>query len=294
MRITSSTLTNNFLSNLNKNAEELSKLQTQLSSGSQIEKPSDDPVAVSKIMYLNTAIERNEQYESNIDDAVSWNTMTDVSLENIGDILQSVREITVQAANDTYSDSDRQALADSVDQMIEQIVQDANTMYDSRYLFGGTNNKEVPFEITDDGEVQYNGNDEELNVQVSPTLEIPINTSGNKLNSTCNLFDTLVSVKKALETNDTDALSGEVLDDIDESIEGILNLRAQVGSRINRFESILEKNQAETLNMTEIVSEEQDVDLAEKIMEYTQMQTVYDATLSAGAKIIQNTLLDYL
>lgn len=293
MRITNKTLTNNFINNLNKNAAQLSKLQNQLASGKQIEKPSDDPIGVAKIMNLTRDIDRREQYNKNMDDAIGWNNMTDTAMENIGNSLQRLREITVQVANDTYSGGDRQQLLEEADQLIQQIAQDGNTMYDGRYIFAGNKIKTPPFELSG-GELVYNGDEGEMMVEVSPSLNVKINTTGKDFDNGAKLSDTLKSLKEALSTGDGDKFSNEVLGDIDESIEGILNQRAKVGARTSRFQSIKEKSDAETLNMQEILSKTEDIDVAEKMMEFMTMQSIYQATLSTGAKVIQPTLLDYL
>lgn len=293
MRITNKVLTNNFINNLNRNSVQLSKLQNQLASGKEIEKPSDDPMGVSKIMNLTRDIDRREQYTKNMDDAIGWNNMTDTAMENISNSLQRLREITVQAANGTYSVSDKQQLLEEADQLIQQIAQDGNTMYDGRYIFAGNKIKNPPFDISS-GELLYSGDDGKMLVEVSPSLNVPINTTGEEFNNSVKLSDTLKSLKEALSTGDGDKLSNEVLGDIDDTLEGILNQRAKVGARTNRFESIKEKSNAETLNMKEILSKTEDIDVAEKMMEFMTMQSIYQATLSTGAKIIQPTLLDYL
>lgn len=293
MRITNKTLSSNFLNNLNKNAGQLSKLQKQLASGKQIEKPSDDPIGVAKIMNLTRDVDIREQYTKNMDDSIGWNNMTDTAMENISNSLQRLREITVQAANATYSGSDKQQLLEEADQLIEQIAQDGNTMYDGRYIFAGNKIKTPPFELSA-GELVYSGDEGDMMVEVSNSLNVKINTTGKEFENSAKLSDTLKSLKEALASGDEEKLSGEVLSNMDDALEGILNQRAKVGARTNRFKSIKEKSDAETLNIKEILSKTQDIDVAEKIMEFMTMQSIYQATLSTGAKVIQPTLLDYI
>lgn len=292
MRITNRALTNNFINNLNRNTKGLSVLLNQLASGKEIEKPSDNPIAVSKSMYLTTAIEANEQYKKNIEDAISWNSMTDTAMDNIGNSIQRIREITVQAANESLTEEDTQGLLEEVDQLIQQIAQDANTTYDGRYLLAGQTNEKPPFEIVD-GDLIYSGDGDKMKVEVASSLNIEINTTGDELHNNGQLSDTLKELKKALLTGDSKSC-GKLLGKIDEDLDHILNLRSKIGARINRLESTQSKNEAETINMKEILSNTEDIDFAEKIMEYKAMENVYKATLSTGAKVIQPTLLDYL
>ncbi|WP_461205753.1 flagellar hook-associated protein FlgL [Clostridium sp. DL1XJH146] len=298
MRISNKVLQNNFINNLSKNTEQLYKIEKQLSSGKELEKPSDDPIGVAKIMSLTRDIDNREQYIRNMDDAMSWNEMTDTSMANIGDSLQRLRELTVQSANGSYSDNDRLQLLEEVNQLVRQIGQDGNTMFDGRYIFAGNDVHSTPFEINEntDGilELAYVGDDGDIMIEVSPSLNVKTNTTGEEFSSATNLADSLKSLQEALSNSDTDALGGEVLEKLDDSIEGILNQRAKVGARTARFQSIKEKSDAEILNMKELISKTEDIDVAEKMMEFMTMQSVYQTTLSSGAKIIQPTLLDYL
>ncbi len=295
MRISNKVLNKNFLNNLSKNTEQLYKLEKQLSSGKQLEKPSDDPIAVAKVMSLTRDIDNREQYIRNMDDAIAWNDMTDTSMSNMGESLQRLRELTVQSANGSYSDSDRLQLLEEVNQLVNQIAQDGNTMFDGRYIFAGNDVHNPPFEINETtGILEYTGDDGDIMIEVSPSLNVKTNTTGQEFSNATNLADSLKSLQDALSTGNTDQLGGEVLAKLDESIEGILNQRAKVGSRTVRFESIKEKSDAEILNMKELISKSEDIDVAEKMMEFMTMQSVYQTTLSSGAKIIQSTLLDYL
>jgi flagellar hook-associated protein 3 FlgL len=99
---------------------------------------------------------------------------------------------------------------------------------------------------------------------------------------------------KALKSGDHSALAGGLLDDVQANIDNVLRLRAETGARYNRMENAKSKNEEETLNMTELLSRVEDIDFAEKIMEYKVMESVYNASLMTGAKIIQPSLIDFL
>lgn len=73
-----------------------------------------------------------------------------------------------------------------------------------------------------------------------------------------------------------------------------LILRAEVGAKSNRLEAMSSKNEEETYNMTELLSKTQDIDIAEKYMEYSTMSSVYTASLKVGAQILQQSILDFL
>jgi flagellar hook-associated protein 3 FlgL len=101
-------------------------------------------------------------------------------------------------------------------------------------------------------------------------------------------------VKQALEDGDLEALSKDLLGDMDKHIDNVIRFRSKMGAVYNRLEAAQQRNEAENLNMTELLSKSEDIDIAEKMMEFSMMSTVYQASLSTGAKILQPSLLDYI
>ncbi|RBP46778.1 flagellar hook-associated protein FlgL [Garciella nitratireducens] len=303
MRVTNQGMLNNYLNNLNRNLTQMSKYQNQLSSGKEMSRPSDDPFAVTKAMSLTTTIHQNQQYLRNIEDSMGWVDMTDSTLGNLGDVLNRIRELVVQGANGPLSDTDRGAVQDEVEQLVDQIAQIGNSNYDGRYIFGGQATTQPPFKVGEYG-LEYNGANEDQNQmlvrEISPNVTMEINVPGNWIIQGRNqeipidLPTTLNSIVDALEMGDTKRLGGELLQQLDKHMDNILSIRSEMGAKYNRLEAAQSKNQYETLNMTKLLSKTEDIDFAEKIMQYMNMQSVYMASLATGAKILQPTLLDFL
>ena len=101
------------------------------------------------------------------------------------------------------------------------------------------------------------------------------------------------NITDGLSSNDGNKLS-ETLDNLDGYVEDFLTVRAEVGAKTNNLEAMLEQNQRQSIDMSEILSKNEDIDYSQKIMEYTNMETIYKASLSTGARVIQPTLLDFL
>lgn len=301
---------NNYLNNLNRNLTQMSKYQNQLSSGKEISKPSDDPFAVTRSMSLHTSINQNEQYLRNIEDSIGWVDMTDSALGSMGDVMNRLRELVIKAANGSLADSDRNAIKDEVEQLIGQVEQIANTNYDGRYIFGGQDTTEPPFEIIDgtnvlnykpdDDDADYNSSKKMLKREISQNVTMEINvpgdwiTEGKNNDLTEDLPTILNNIMTALEEGDTEKLGGELLGQLDDHIENILSIRSEAGAKYNRLEAAKFKNEGETLNMTDLLSKTEDIDIAEKSMQYMMMENVYIASLNTGARIMQPSLLDFL
>lgn len=138
MRITNRMMTNGMLSNINGNKERITTLENQYATGLKIQKPSDDPIVAVRALKLRTNLaELNQYYEKNIPDAMEWMDVTEGAMKNINSILTTMNTCCVQGAQDTLTVSDRNAIAENLTQMRDQIYQEGNANYAGRYVFTG-------------------------------------------------------------------------------------------------------------------------------------------------------------
>lgn len=302
MRITNNTLTGNYLRNLTRNLKQMQKYQNQLSSGKEVNKPSDNPMLVSRIMNLDNTIRDNEQFKKNIEDSLGWTKTADGSLSEVSATLLRARELIIYGASGALSGTDRSALKDEVDMLKGQLTQVLNTNFDGRYLFGGQKTTEPPFVVDGvTGETEYKGDTNNLQREIAPKVSLEIKSDGSLITQTTGttvgndkIMALLTHISQAMDSGDTDALSGDLLKDMDKHIDNVIRFRSKMGATYNRLESAGERNTSENLNMTELLSKSEDIDLAEKMMQFSVMSTVYQASLATGAKILQPSLLDYI
>lgn len=138
MRITNRMMTNSMLSNINANKNRLSSLEDQYSTGLKIQKPSDDPIVAVRALKLRTNLaELNQYYEKNIPDAKAWMDITEGALKNVSEIISQMNTYCVQGANGTLTVKDRNAIAENLSEMKDQIYQEGNANYAGRYVFTG-------------------------------------------------------------------------------------------------------------------------------------------------------------
>lgn len=301
MRITNSSLSTNFLRNLSRNLSQMQKYQNQLSSGKTISKPSENPLLVSKIMDLRNSIGQNEQYNSNISDTLGWVQTQDGALGGVTGTLQKIRELVIYGANGSLAKTDRMAIKDEVEQNIQGLKDILNTNFDGRYIFGGTKTTEAPFKMNGDV-LEYHGNTQNVTRQIAKGVETELITNGRAIVGTAGVTPDedkelgvlLNKIVIALNNDETDALSEDLLGKIDLAIDKILSTRSKIGAIDNRLEASKSRNEAEKINLNSLLSQKEDIDIAEKYMEYSVMSTVYQASLAAGAKVLQPSLLDYL
>ena len=144
LRITNKMLSDNFLSDVNRNLQNMQKLQQQMTSGKEISKPSDDPFKVARTMQLNSDIDANNQYNSNITDSINTLSTADTALGQAGEVLKRIKELLISTGNAGYSQDQKTAIKNEINQRISQFSQILNTNFDGKYLFGGSRGSTRP------------------------------------------------------------------------------------------------------------------------------------------------------
>ena len=118
-RITQSMTARLLLSDLQNDAERLSRSQQKIADGKEITVPSDDPFGTSRALQLRSDLAEYQQYEVNVREASAWQDVADTALGSIGDLALRARDLTVQGASDTAGPEARNAIANEIDQIIE-------------------------------------------------------------------------------------------------------------------------------------------------------------------------------
>ncbi|MCX7923035.1 MAG: flagellar hook-associated protein FlgL [Clostridia bacterium] len=303
MRITNNMLVNNMMNSIGKNLTRMEKYENQLSSGKKIQVPSDDPVVAARSLKLRTDVAEIEQYKRNIKDAQSWLDITETTIGQVGEILQRARDLAVQAANGVFTSEETQKIREEVKQLKAQVTHISNTTYAGRYIFSGYKTNQKIMDENGSFIINVN-NSEKIKFEIGVGDDIDVNVPGGDLfNSGANavagpapvggLIDGFNRFINALTTADN-AGTNEAIANIDKGIDNVLRIQADVGARQNRLELTANRMESDTLNFTKLMSDNEDVDMAETIMNLKNEENVYRASLAGGARIIQPTLVDFL
>ncbi|MDI9606681.1 MAG: flagellin, partial [Atribacterota bacterium] len=108
------------------------------------------------------------------------------------------------------------------------------------------------------------------------------------------LFKVVEDIIKDLRNNEVSKLSGEDLGNLDEALDNLLAVRSQVGARTLRLENSRNRFEEFSVNFKKLLSLNEDIDVAEVVMQLNEHQNVYQMALAATARVIQPTLLDFL
>ncbi|MBS2771204.1 flagellar hook-associated protein FlgL [Anoxybacillus rupiensis] len=302
MRVTQGMLAANMLRNLSASYAQLGKYQDQLATGKKINRPSDDPVVAMKGMAYRTNLTEVQQYKRNFSEAHSWIDNSDSALDEATQVLQRIRELVVQASNDTYETTQRESIAQEVQQLTDHLVSIANTKVGDKYIFNGTDTLQQPVDLNRTPPVSTNNS--EVKIELSQGIYIPVNVDPTKVFSYDNAATTangngLFSDLKFLNNDLNDATKSgadinQYLSYIDKHINNLLSARAELGARMNRVELMEERVDQQEVVANRILSDNEDADIERVITDLKMQETVHRAALGVGSRIIQPTLLDFL
>jgi flagellar hook-associated protein 3 FlgL len=193
MRVTNNIIATSTISNLREQANIIDKLHRKIATGKKNLLPSESPTE-----YIHSARYRSELFRigvfyNNTQEAISKLREMDSSLQEVNDILARLKEIAIRASNGTYEKSDLEKMGYEVNELLKEIVRIANQKgSDGKYLFGGSNNTEIPFRAIYDvfsigrrkdiiTRVEYNGDIVPIKKEVSDNEYLEVDASGNKI-----------------------------------------------------------------------------------------------------------------
>ncbi|MFR9710719.1 flagellar hook-associated protein FlgL [Paenibacillus sp. MB22_1] len=294
MRVTGMMQNLQLLKNLRNINSSLTTGQQQLATGQKISKPSDDPIGVGYQMRYDTDLARSEEFLLNAQTGTEILKTMDSLFQQASDVLKRARTLTLQAVNGTYDAQQRQTISAEIKQLKEQMVTIGNSTYNGRYLFNGQKTDQAPYtvagaagETTDPGLFYLN---------VSPSVKVPVSITGEVVfgaANTDNVFQVLDDLANALDTNNVTGITA-ALDKIDDSADRLSISWAEVGARMNRFALMEERILDDQVSLKEQRANVADVDVAAAITELKSKETVLQAALSTGARIMQTSLVDFL
>lgn len=159
----------------------LAQTQSQLSTGLKLQTAADDPAGMAQVNQLNAQISASQQYQANGSALTSNLTLEEQSLSDATNVMQSARDLAVQANNSSLTASQRQAIATQLKQLLQQLVGTANsTDANGNYLFAGEASATVPFAQSGNS-VAYNGSASVSQVQISPNQRVSSGDSGSSV-----------------------------------------------------------------------------------------------------------------
>jgi flagellar hook-associated protein 3 FlgL len=303
MRVTNNMMTDSLVRYLTAQNEALYERQTIIASQKRINRPSDDPLGMGKVLDYRQTLGSIEQYETNIQSGQERLEITEITLDLVDELLQGVRAIAMSEAGGTTES--RQLTAEEVKNLFDQVLDLANSKLNGNYMFSGYQTQTAPFSrddtlltTFDQFTVTYNGDAGEARFIVGHNTDITVDTDGRPLFQNAaaggiNIFDAMRDLIVALESDDTEAISAQA-DLIDHGRKQINNLRAANSPVLYQLEISENHWQNYKPKIQEFLARQEEVDVTRAVVELQSIELAYQTTLATTARITQQGLINFL
>lgn len=212
MRISTGQLFRQSLSSMLEQQAELQRANLQLASGKRLLSPSDDPAAATRVLGYTESVNTTQQYKSNAEAAQTLISLQETAVTHTISVLQRVRELAIQGNNDTLSSQERAFIAKEVRLLLDETLGMANSKDPSgQFLFSGYQNNSQSFSGSESAGYQYNGDDGQQFMQVSPERQIATTDSGRSVFGSVLSFQV---AKNPVNTGTGTIVAGNVTDPI--------------------------------------------------------------------------------
>lgn len=293
---------------LERTTTRLQTLQLQAATGKKLNRPSDDPTAISPVLSARTQIQAADRYIETIATGLDRINNMDGYLDGIGNTMIRLKEIAIAGVNGALGPTDMITYAEEIRQLRESLLADANAQVDGKYLFAGFEEKTPPFAIVagyDPGAynpadpttwptVEYHGDDGVIDFEIAPNELITVNITGDRLmQGGLDIFDLVNQLEAAFRNNDAETV-GSLLDPLEDAANQVRaerSLKGNIGRRLEIAGSQMEKIK---IDMEEFRSRYEDADILETITQLQQQEQSFQAALSVTGRVSSLSILDYI
>ncbi|MFP4529248.1 MAG: hypothetical protein ACLFQX_11920 [Candidatus Kapaibacterium sp.] len=325
--------TNSIFTPYGRNLEELQRsqyeAQVRLSSGKDIISLSDSPKRAVNAKDFTEIINRNTQYIDNMERALGEMRVTHDSLESLSDNLHQIRILAIDS-NQVSNSANLSNLGVYIRGLLDDVVKDANSDFNGKFLFGGTRTTPASVESGDTGHalpfelvegdataenpsglsIRFKGNDSARLIDKDAHSTEKINATASEifgeggteiLETIIKLYNTFTFTPEGKRRTLGDAFNAEELSFVNDAqrmlattASDVDSATARLGSRISRLESVRNMTHEENTRIEEFRSFEEDTDVAKATLEYKKAETALAYALQVGGRIISNSLFDFL
>lgn len=303
MRVTANMSAENSLYNIQLGRARLDKLQETISSGQNVNRPSDDPISSRTLLDIGDKLRTYDQHASNIDKASSWLKFTSTALEGMSTIVGLAKKLAGTINTGSSDPGIRQSAHDQLVDLKKQLVDMANTQYGDQFIFAGANNAAPPFSYADN---TYGGDGTQLSIEVAQNSTQALNLTGDRLLKgvgaspsygsidILTTFDNLIAaVGDNVTPSNVPAISAAAVD-MEAGAKQLNIATSDILSRMTRLDNMDKLNINNKNTLLSISTSIQEVDYAKLGVQQNNQKIAFEASLSSTAKLSQLSLLDYM
>ena len=302
MKISTSFLFDRTTSRMSTIQNKLATTQAQLSVSKQVLSPSDAPDQAAAIQRLKGEVQRQESHSTLLKSALNRYQAEETALSSANDILIRLKELGIQASNDTLGLDDRKTIATEMKALRDQLLSLGNSRDDSgNYLFSGTRVKTPAFSEGATGSVNYNGDQTQTRIPAGVERTVQYTRAGTDVfqrvvrpdGVSTSFFDALDQMITAVNSSNTPAIQqGNA--DLSQMHNALSLSLAQTGSDQKVVQSQLDVLDETSLRLKSSLSDIEDLDYAEAVTRMNKEMMALQAAMGSFSKISGLSLFDYI
>jgi len=302
MKISTSFLFDRATERMSTIQNKLATTQAQMAIGKQILSPSDAPDQAAAIQRLKGEVQRQDSHMRTLQIAISRYTAEETALSSSNDVLIRMKELGIQAANDTLAPDDRKAIGVEMQALRDQLLGLGNTRDDSgNYLFSGTRVNTPAFAEDALGKVIYQGDQTQTRIPAGVERTVQFTRAGTDVFSrvvrddgkAVGFFDALDQMIAGINNNQTDKIQ-QGIGDISQMHNSLTLSQAQNGSDQVVVQSQLNVLDETLLRYQSTLSEIEDLDYAEAVTRMNKEMMGLEAAMGSFSKISSLSLFDFI
>ncbi|MGV3614639.1 MAG: flagellar hook-associated protein FlgL [Fimbriimonas sp.] len=292
MRISTNHQFDSFSRGITDTQRKLVESQMRATTGKRINRASDDPTGAGSLVRMGAVKQSIGQYVQNGKMAKGVLAATEGALSDVNDLAKEAYQLAVRGASDTVNAASRAAMAAEVVGMQKRLVDLGNTQdANGGYLFAGQRNDKPPF-TAQGSNLVYNGDGRTRFAELAADQTVPINTSGTPLMT--DLYTRLESLRQALTDGNTEKLSQTSIPEMQKSVDALNLERSVIGTRLNTVADLEVQHLRREDELTGRISDVEEVDMTQAIMDYRLAETAYEAALNVASQGFRLSLMDFI
>ncbi len=278
------------------NRKEQNTALQEISTGRNVNQISDNPAATAEVVLNHIQSSQDNQYLRNISDLQAQGQSIDATLNSTVQAVTQAISLGIEGANGTLSDADRQAVAEQLIGIRNQVLSLANQTYQGNFVFSGTATSTQPFVLdpTQPNGVKYNGNTNTNSIAISQGNSIPINVPGSQIftNPAGDVLGSLNGIITALQNNSGIAAANA---NLQQAFTQLTTQRVFYGNSLQQLQATQTFLNSEKIQVAQQENTLVGVDLASSITNLQQSTITTNAILSAAGQILSTmNLLSFL
>jgi flagellar hook-associated protein 3 FlgL len=265
----------------------------ELSSGSSINQPSDNPAGAAQLARINDLSSQVDSYQSSISAITGQLSTANSTLDSVVTVLERAITLGTEGANGTLSDTDRNSVATEVIGIQSQLLGLANTSYQGQYIFAGTAITQ-PFVVdpTQTSGVRYTGNNGSNRVSIGSGYQLQVNLPGSQIfTGPADVFQAVSDLITSLQSNTGIATA---VTELGTALTYVSAQQVFYGNALDQTQSQQTYLNTQSLGLSQQENTVGAADLAAVASQVENDQIATSATLEAIGKMPQNSLFDYL